>query len=91
MFKNWPLVLNDRTESITNEYLDSKGIGNAIVIKGDLHQSAITYGKRIKYHSVGSLFGSSGWIMKNFGNTKAACDYSIMKDGQIIDGRVILN
>lgn len=91
MFKNWPLVLNDKTESIINEYLDSKGIGNAIVIKGDLHQSAITYGKRIKYHSVGSLFGSSGWIMKNFGNTKAACDYSIMKDGQIIDGRVILN
>lgn len=91
MFKNWPLVLNDKTESIINEYLDSKGIGNAVVIKGDLHQSAITYGKRIKYHSVGSLFGSSGWIMKNFGNTKAACDYSIMKDGEIIDGRVILN
>lgn len=91
MFKNWPLVLNDKTEGIINEYLDSKGIGNAVVIKGDLHQSAITYGKRIKYHSVGSLFGSSGWIMKNFGNTKAACDYSIMKDGQIIDGRVILN
>lgn len=91
MFKNWPLVLNDKTEGIINEYLDSVGIGNATVIKGDLHQSAITYGKRIKYHSVGSLFGSSGWIMKNFGNTKAACDYSIVEDDKVTDGRVILN
>lgn len=91
MFKNWPLTLNDKIEGIINEYMDINGISRAIVIKGDLHQSATTYGKRFVYKSVGSLFGSSGWIMKNFGNTKACCDYSIFKGKQRLDGNIILN
>lgn len=91
MFKNWPLVLNEKTENIINEFMDSNYIQEAIVIKGDLHQSAVTYGKRFTYRSVGSLFGSSGWIMKNFGNTKAACDYMIMEDNKCYNGRIILN
>ena len=91
MFKNWPLTLNDKTEGIINEYMDINNISTATVIKGDLHQSAITYGKRFTYRSVGSMFGSSGWIMKNFGNTHAACDYSIVDENQSLDGRIILN
>lgn len=92
MFKNWPLVLNDKTENYINQYLDSIGIMEATVIKGDLHQSAVTYGKRFKYKSVGSLFGSSDWIHKNFGATKASCDYSIIDDGgRVLDGRIVLN
>ena len=92
MFKNWPLVLNDKTENYINQYLDSIGLMNATVVKGDLHQSATTYGKRFKYKSVGSLFGSSDWIHKNFGFTRAACDYSIVDDeGNMLDGRVLLN
>ena len=64
----------------------------AIVVKGDLHQSATTYGKRFVYKSVGSLFGSSDWIHKNFGFTRAACDYSIIDDNlNILDGRITLN
>lgn len=92
MFKNWPLVLNDKTENYINQYLDSIGVMNATVVKGDLHQSATTYGKRFKYKSVGSLFGSSDWIHKNFGFTRAACDYSIVDDeDNTLDGRIILN
>lgn len=92
MFKNLPLTLDIKTENFINEYLDTKGIsGNVIFIKGDLHQSATTYGRRFTYRSVGSLFGSSEWIHKNFGNTPAACDYSVLDgNNNILDGRIVL-
>ena len=54
------------------------------VMKGDLHQSAITRGKRFTYHSVSSLFGSSNWIMANFGNTAWGCDYTIISDEGLV-------
>jgi hypothetical protein len=93
MFKNLPLVLNDRTENQINEYLDYNNLGKNKIhfIKGDLHQTATTYGKRFRYKSVGSFFGSSEWIHKNFGNTKAAVDYDIILDEDIFEGRLILN
>lgn len=92
MFKNLPLTLDIKTENFINEYLDNKGIkGNVVFVKGDLHQSATTYGRRFTYKSVSSLFGSSEWIHKNFGNTPAACDYSIVdENGNMLDGRITL-
>lgn len=92
MFKNLPLTLDVKTENFINEYLDNRGIkGNVVFAKGDLHQSATTYGRRFTYKSVGSLFGSSEWIHKNFGNTPAACDYSIVDvSGNMLDGRIVL-
>ena len=92
MFKNLPLTLDVKTENFINEYLDNKQIfGNKVVfVKGDLHQSATTYGRRFTYKSVGSLFGSSEWIHKNFGNTPACTDYSIVDGAKIIDGRIVL-
>ena len=90
MFKNWPLTLNDKTENFINQVLDENNIYKATVVKGDLHQSATTYGKRIKYKAVGSLFGSSEWCSMNFGKTEACCDYSIIDDeGNSLDGRII--
>ena len=92
MFKNWPLTLNDKTENFINQVLDENNIYKATVVKGDLHQSATTYGKRIKYKSVGSLFGSSEWCSMNFGKTEACCDYSIIDDkGNSLDGRIVFN
>lgn len=92
MFKNLPLTLDVKTENYINEYLDTKKItGNVVFVKGDLHQSAVTYGRRFTYKSVASLFGSSEWIHKNFGNTPAACDYSIIDSCEhILDGRIML-
>ena len=88
MFKNMPLVLNDKTELYLNEYIHHHKLsGEIIVVKGDLHQSATTYGKLFKYKSVGSLFGSSNWIHANFGNTRWCCDYTIIDEqGDMIDG-----
>ena len=93
MFKNLPLTLNVKTENFINEYLDNKRIkGNVVFVKGDLHQTAVTYGRRFTYKSVSSLFGSSEWIHKNFGNSCAACDYSIVDEtSNMLDGRIVLN
>ena len=72
MFRNLPLVLDINTESKINEYIDYYGLeqvtDNIIFVKGDLHQSALTHGKKFSYWSVGSIFGASEWIHKNMGN-----------------------
>lgn len=91
MFKNLPLTLDVKTENFINEYLDFyKLSGDVTFIKGDLHQSATTYGRRFKYKSVASVFGSSEWIHKNFGNTPAACDYSVVDYNTVLDGHILL-
>lgn len=92
MFKNFPLTINDKTENQINEFIDFNNIsGNIHFIKGDLHQSATTYGKKFRYKSVSSFFGSSEWIHKNFGNTKAACDMDVICDNNIYETRLVLN
>ena len=92
VFKNMPLTINDKTENQINEFLDYRGIKrNVHFIKGDLHQSATTYARKFRYKSVASFFGSSEWIHKNFGNTKAAVDFDIIDGDSILETRLILN
>ena len=92
MFKNMPLTLNDRTENYINEFIDSRRLsGNIHFIKGDLHQSATTYGKRFRYKSVASFFGSSQWIHLNFGNTLAGIDFDIIDGKNVLETRINLN
>lgn len=96
MFRNLPLVLDINTESKINEYIDYYGLeqvtDNIIFVKGDLHQSALTHGKKFSYWSVGSIFGASEWIHKNMGNSKAFCDYAILHDdGTFMNSRIKLN
>ena len=92
VFKNMPLTLNDKIENQINEYLDYNEISGKIhFVKGDLHQTAITYGKRFRYKSVASFFGSSEWIHKNFGNTRAACDFDVIDGDSILETRLVLN
>lgn len=87
-FKNFPLVLNDKTELYIDEYIHRNGLtGEIVAVKGDLHQSATTYGKLFKYKSVGSLFGSSNWIHANFGSTRWCCDFTVIDEkGNMLDG-----
>lgn len=96
MFRNLPLVLDVNTESKINEFIDYYGLqsvcDNIIFVKGDLHQSALTHGKKFSYWSVGSIFGASEWIHKNMGNSKAYCDYAILhNDGTFMNSRIKLN
>lgn len=93
MFKGFPLTLNDKTEVQINEFIDYNHIDSPYIhfVKGDLHQSATTYGKKFRYKSVASFFGSSEWIHKNFGNTKAAVDYDIVTEDRVFESRIVLN
>lgn len=71
-FKNFPLVINNKTETWFNNYfLDcgKKLCTNKYVIKGDLHQYAYTCAKHFDYISAPSIYGSSNWIAANFGKT----------------------
>ena len=87
-----PLTINDKTENIINEYIRYKAISGTIhFVKGDLHQTATTYAKNFRYKSVSSFFGSSEWIHKNFGNTKAACDIDVIDGDQILETKLLLN
>lgn len=89
-FKNLPLTINEKLENYMNDYLYVNNIdGKVLMIKGDLHQSATTRGKRFIYKSVSSLFGSSNWIHANFGFTPWGCDFSIINSqSEIIDGLI---
>lgn len=93
MFKGLPLTLNDKAEVQINEFIDYNHIDAPYIhfVKGDLHQSATTYGKKFRYKSVASFFGSSQWIHLNFGNTKAAVDYDIVYEDQVFESRIVLN
>lgn len=90
--KGFPLVLNDRTESWFNSYFINNRINaekNIYVIKGDLHQHAITVGKTFTYISAASLYGASNWIVSNFGKTPWGITYmEISKDGEVLTGLI---
>lgn len=87
-----PLFPDPKTEVMIDNYLKMNGLSlnkRIRLIKGDLHQAASTPCKNIeRYRTVGSMFGSSGWIMDNFGFTRAATCYEVYDevDGDILEG-----
>lgn len=88
-----PLQLNDKAELFINQFIDVNNLnGELSFVKGDLHQSSTFYSKKFRYKNVGSIFGSSGWIMTNFGYTKPMANYDIFnKDNpNIIEGIIYL-
>lgn len=71
-FKGFPLTLDFKTESWFNSYfIDSNQQfkKKKCIVKGDLHQYAYTCAKHFDYISAPSLYGSSNWIVSNFGKT----------------------
>ena len=86
-----PLVLDSKTEIFINQYIYENNIrGNISVVKGDLHQDATTNGKLFRYRNVPSLFGSSKWIMSNYGLTKPGVGYDIFNDKEVNSGVIEL-
>lgn len=78
----YPLQIDDKSEKKLEEYIRINKIftPSISVCKGDLHQSATTYGKRIRYKSIPSFFGSSDYIHVNYGNTPAAFEFEIITE-----------
>ena len=86
-----PLDLNDKTENFINQYIDYYGLkGNIHALKGDLHQNALSTAKRFTYRNVPSLFGSSKWIMSNYGLTEPGVGIDIFSpDDKQVTSKVI--
>jgi hypothetical protein len=85
-----PLYPDAKTEVFIDNYLKLNRLSfnnNIRLIKGDLHQSASVPCKNInRYRNVASIFGSSGWVMDNYGYTPAGCDYEILDGNEITEG-----
>lgn len=76
-----PLNLDHKTEVFINQYIYEKNLkGNIHCVKADLHQDAFNVSKLFSYRNVPSLFGSSKWIMSNYGLTEPGVGYDIFND-----------
>jgi hypothetical protein len=88
-----PLTLDVKTEGFFNDYIDRKRIRTPYihVIKGDLHQDAVTYGKRFRMATNLSMYGSSNWIHTNFGSGTSGVNYEIipLRGGEPMRTRII--
>jgi UDP-2,3-diacylglucosamine pyrophosphatase LpxH len=53
------------------------------VIKGDIHTFNWNSGKFFEYINCPSVMGATGWIMENFGNSKAGIFYLVVDKNKI--------
>jgi hypothetical protein len=80
-----PLCLDPKTENYIKDYILEKGIStkNLHFVKGDLHQAGTQWGKHFRYRNVPSMYGSSKWIMTNYGNTKPGCSFDLIEGDSV--------
>lgn len=72
-YKGFPLTLDEKTKNWFNNYFLQAPVElkkNKIVVKGDLHQFALNSCNTFDYINVPSIYGSSSWIVSNFGKGK---------------------
>ena len=88
--RQFPLTLNPQTELYFANYIAENNIHNEhiYVVKGDLHNYAYTTGKQFDYVSVGSMYGSSNYIVANFGHTKWSINYSVVTEDNMLMGTI---
>lgn len=89
-FKSFPLNLNEKTRCWFNDFFadtDFNLLNKKVVLKGDLHQYAINSTSSFDYINCPSIYGSSTYIVSNFGYTKWGCAYlEVYKDGSYVSG-----
>lgn len=88
--RQFPLTLNPNTELWFANYIKEQGIVNKhiYIVKGDLHNYAYTTGKQFDYISVGSMYGSSNYIVANFGHTNWSINYSVINGDNMMMGKI---
>ena len=91
--KGLPLHLNADTEVYVKQYLDINNLHeyDVSLVKGDLHVSASLHSKFFRYRNTASIYGSSKWMMTNFGYSEPACDYDLIINDQLLEGRISLD
>lgn len=90
-FKGFPLTLDKKTESWFNDFFldcDFDLKKRKLVVKGDLHQFAVTEGHNFQYLSAASVYGSSNYIVSNFGKTDWGITYMEIDNGLIKIGNI---
>lgn len=89
-FKSFPLNLNEKTQCWFNDFFadtDFRLLNKKVVLKGDLHQYSINSVSSFDYINCPSIYGSSTYIVSNFGYTKWGCAYlEVYKDGSYVSG-----
>lgn len=80
-----PLTLDSKTEQYILNYILHHKIptDNLHFIKGDLHQASTQWGKHFRYRNVPSVYGSSKWIMTNYGYTKPGCSFDLIEGDKL--------
>lgn len=77
-YKGFPLNLDIKTENWFNNFFYDTPLKlnkRKVVLKGDLHQFSINSCTTFDYINCPSLYGSSSYIVSNFGYTKWGCTY----------------
>lgn len=88
MKKGFPLILDDNTKIRIYDWLESQNIRNKYIhiIKGDLHNHAITECYKFDYRNCPSIFGASDYSMLNFQRSHHGVAYEILENNQLIRG-----
>lgn len=88
MKKPMPLNMNDKTQLMLYEWLDSKHIyGNNIhFIKGDLHSNTLSSCRKLSYRNVLSLFGASDYSDMNYSRNSYGMSYDLIIGANMIRG-----
>lgn len=84
-FKGLPLALDDKTETYLMDYVLHYRLTDykIHIRKGDLHQNMLDCSrKKMSYFNVGSVFGTSDWIMDNFSDGDASCAFELVEEGE---------
>ncbi len=83
-----PLFLTEKAENFLNKYIDHHNLGenkNISIVKGDLHTESMQQVYKFRYRNVLSMYGSSKWIMNNFGPGYPGVSFDLVeKDTDLI-------
>lgn len=88
MKKPMPLNMDDKTQLMLYEWLDSKHIygDNIHIIKGDLHSNSLSSCRKLTYRNVLSLFGASDYSNYNYSRNSYGLSYDLINNNQLIRG-----
>jgi hypothetical protein len=83
-----PLFLTEKAENFLNKYIDHHNLGdnkNISIVKGDLHTESMQQVYKFRYRNVLSMYGSSKWVMNNFGPGYPGVSFDLVeKDTDLI-------
>lgn len=91
-FKGFPLNLDMKTQCWFNDFFSDTKLDlrkNKVILKGDLHQYSVNSVSSFDYINCPSIYGSSQYIVSNWGLTPWGCLYlEIDENGNYLTGLI---